>query len=122
MVELYRSPIDGIQLGVCLINTDGGVDGQGGHKFFPSLCEDPDELEKSPFPNGPRKELDDDLFPDTTSSGNGKLKPSLHSLEICVASVRTFPDVLRHSFTELLHPSLDCLTIGCDLLGIFHIF
>ena len=97
------------------------MDGQRGHDFSPSLCEDPDELEKSPFPNGPRKEFDDGLFPDAAGSGNNQSKSGVYSLEICITSVSALPDVLRDSFAEPLHSSFDRLTIGCDLLWISHI-
>ena len=121
LVELRCSLIDAIQLDIGCIDTDGGVDGQRGHKFSPSPCEYPDELDKFPFPNGPCKKFDDDLFPDTASSGNEKSKPGLYSLEVRVASICTFFDVSCHSFAEILHPSFDCLTIGPDLLGIIYI-
>jgi hypothetical protein len=63
--ELCRPLVNGIQFQVSRVNTDGGVDGQGKLEFFPSLREDADELKKPPFPDGPSKDFDEDLFPDS---------------------------------------------------------
>ena len=114
--------IDGLQLDIGCVNTDGGVDGQRQYKVSLSLCEDLDELVKSSFPNGPRQNFQVELCPDTTGSGDNKLRPLTHSLAICVASVCAFLDVFCDCFAELLHSSFDRQTIGGGLLGIFHMF
>ena len=112
--------LDSLQLDIGCINTDGGVDGQSGHEFSPSLCEDRNKFKKFSFPNGPRKKFDGDLFPDTTRSGNDKLKPGLYSLEICITSICALLDVLCDVLAEPLQSSFDCLAIGSDLLEIIH--
>ena len=66
--ELHRPLINRIQLQISRININGSVHGQCKLEFFPSLSEDADELEKSPFPDGPGKDFDEDLFPDTRGS------------------------------------------------------
>ena len=69
--ELRRPLINRIQLQIGRINTNGSMDGQRKLEFIPSLCEDADELEKSPFPDGPGKDFDEDLFPATRSQDTG---------------------------------------------------
>ena len=114
--------VNGIQLEISYINTDGGVDSHRQLKFFPPLCKDPDKVKKPPFPNGARKNFDKELFPDTARSGNEISKSDVYSLEIRVASVCALLDVSRDSFAKLLHSSLNRLTVRRDLLGIGHIF
>ena len=119
--ELRRPLINSIQLQISRINTNGDMDGQRKLEFFPSLCEDADELEKSPFPDRPGKDFDEDLFPDTPRSGYEKPKSGVRSLEVRVTSVRTHINVIRNGLAEPLHSALDCLTVRRGLSGIGHI-
>jgi hypothetical protein len=119
--ELCRPLINSIQLEVSRVNAGSGVDDQRKLKFFPSLCEGPDELKEPPFPDGPRKDFNKDLSPGTRS-GNKKLESGVCSPEIRVASVCALLDVSRDSLAKLLHSSLNRLTVGRDLLRIGHIF
>lgn len=95
------------------------MDGQRKFKFCPSLCEDAYKLEESPFPNWSGKNFDQNLFPEVSPvSGCGRLKFRIYSLEIRVTSIGAFPNVFRYVLAELLHPSLDRLTVRGDFLGI----
>jgi hypothetical protein len=94
--------IDSIQLEVGRVNTDGGVDGQRKLKFFPSLGKDPDELDKPPFPNGARKNFDEDLFPAITRLGAKIPGYGARLLEIRIAGVCAFLYVFRDGLAKLL--------------------
>ena len=66
--------IENTQLEINLLNTDGNVDSQRKFEISSFLCEDPDKLDKALCPNGPRKNLDKEPFPDTAGSGKRKKK------------------------------------------------
>ena len=64
--ELCRLLISSIQLEISRINAGGGVDSQRELKLFPPPREDLDELKEPPFPNGPCKNLNKELSPETS--------------------------------------------------------
>lgn len=120
--ELCRLFVGSIQLEISRVDAGGGVDSQRELKLFPPPREDLDELNEPPFPNGPRKNFDKELSPESTVSRNEKFKYGVCSPEIRIASVCTLLDVFRDSFAKLLHSSLNRLTARRDLLDIGHIF
>ena len=97
------------------------MDSQRKFEFFAPLCEDTDELQKPLFPDWPSKNFDEDFFPGISScSGREELESGAYSLEVCVASIGTLLDFFCDSHTEILHPSLDCLAVWGDFIGIRH--